>query len=257
MRTKGARTRWEAPTCFDAGYKRLSTGKAGERYIYMKKLFNADIIDIFPTESGFIYSCKEIIDGSKEAVAFFEYSKTVDIFKKLTVNEYVEGKYGEENYACARALGDFVSCRIIPLSSGKALASYPNGTIKVYDINGKITDTMKVTYKGYSACYPAAYKGELWMAVPEANAVVNYSIKFRRIEFRVGNSDERTFSHPTDMESYDGQLYVCNRNSFSIKILNPESYAVNNYKTFGEPVTRYFRDNDSEYVLLKSGVYML
>ena len=223
----------------------------------MKKLFNADIIDIFPTESGFIYSCKEIIDESKEAIAFFEYSKTVDIFKKLTVNEYVEGKYGEENYACARALGDFVCCRIIPLSSGKALASYPNGTIKVYDINGKITDTMKVTYKGYSACYPAAYKGELWMAVPEANAVVNYSIKFRRIEFRVGNSDERTFSHPTDMESYDGQLYVCNRNSFSIKILNPESYAVNNYKTFGEPVTRYFRDNDSEYVLLKSGVYML
>ncbi|MCR5522272.1 MAG: hypothetical protein K6F64_01355 [Clostridia bacterium] len=222
----------------------------------MKKLFNADILDLFTTENGLVYACKDIVGQEQnEVVAFFEYDIAADKFKKIPVNTYIERKYGEDNYTVARALGDFVTCRILPWTSALCLASYANGKIKVFDLNGNIEDTCDVSYNGSPACSPVLRDEGLWMAVPDENALINFSVEHRRVEMRVGGKTENAFLSPCDVYEHDNLLYISNANSFSIKTFNPETFSVNSFCTFKEPVYKYFRMKKNEYVLLKSGVY--
>ncbi len=223
----------------------------------MQKLFNADILDIFTTPSGFIYACKEVINGNEEVVAFFDYDRLNDKFKRIPVSKYIAAKYGEDGSAFARQLGDFVTCNIHVINDTTNIAAYDNGTVKVFDNNGIISKTVQVKYKNHAAVSPEPVGRDLWMAVPEANAVINYSLRYGRIEFRIGSNKEKTFSHPTGISAYDNCLYVCNASSFKIRIVGLETYNVSDYRIFNEPVYKYIRTKDCEYVMLQSGFYEL
>ena len=223
----------------------------------MQKLFNADILDIFATPSGFIYACKEIIEGDKEVVSFFDYDKSGDKFKRIPVSKYISAKYGENGFAFAKQLGDFVTCNIHTINDSTNIAAYDNGTVKIFDNNGIISKTVEVRYKNHPAVSPEPNGRDLWMAVPEANAVINYSLKYERIEFRIGSGKDKTFAHPTGLSIYDNCLYVCNASSFKIRIVGLETYNISDYRIFNEPVFKYIRTRDSEYVMLHSGFYLL
>ena len=222
----------------------------------MQKVFNADLLDIFPTEEGFIYACRESL-GNADTAGFFNYDMRADIFERIKITEYITAKYGEEGFGLAKTLGDFVSCQLRSVSPSSNIASYNDGTLKIFNNYGFITDTRKVKYLDYPARSPEPSGRDLWMTVPEANAVINYSIRYNRIEFRIGGLKEKAFSHPQSLSLYDGCLYVCNENSFNIKTVDLTTFKVSGYYTFNEPVSKYFRSGDSEYVLLKSGVYKL
>ncbi len=223
----------------------------------MQKLFNADLLDIFPTEDGFVYACKEKVNGSDDAIGFFSYNKTADIFDRIPVNKYIELKFGEDGYRLARDLGDFVTCKIIVMGTNKNIASYPDGKIKVFDDYSVISQTHKVDYLS-SDCSIAELEGDsLWMSVPEQNAIVKYSIDHRRVEFRIGSKNEKAFSRPLDPVCYDNYLYVCNASSYKINTVSLNSFTVKDYALFNEPVYKYMRINDCEYVWLESGFYEL
>jgi hypothetical protein len=222
----------------------------------MQKIFSADILDIFPCETGFIYACREF-DGSGDTAGFFTYDITADIFERISIRDYIAEKFGGEGFELAKNLGDFVTCTLRGLSPTSNIASYNDGTIKIFDNYGFISDTKKVKYLNYPARSPEPYGRDLWMAVPEANAVINYSLKYDRIEFRIGGPKESAFSHPASLSLYDGCLYVCNENSFSIKTIDLDTYKVSGFYVFNEPVSRYFKAGKSEFVLLKSGLYKL
>ena len=223
----------------------------------MQKLFNADILDIFIVPTGFIYACKENSKSGEDIVSFFEYSTKKDEFKRIPVNKYISEKYGESGFAFAKQLGDFVTCNIHTVTDDTNIAAYDNGTVIVFDNEGIISKTLKVTYKNHPAVSPEPNGRDLWMAVPEANAIINYSLKYGRIEFRIGSAKEKTFSHPTGISIYDNYLYVCNASSFKIRTVGLESYSVKDYRIFNEPVYKYIRTEKSEYVMLDSGFYEL
>ena len=222
----------------------------------MQKIFNADLLDIYPTDEGFIYSCRESL-GDNDTVGFFSYNMHADLFERLSIKEYIVSKYGEEGFGLAKSLGDFVTCTLRSVSSATNIASYADGTIKVFNNYGFITDTKSVKYLDYPARSPEPVGRDLWMTVPEANAVINYSLKYDRIEFRIGGPKETAFSPPASLSLYDDRLYVCNENSFNIKTIDLTTYKVSGYCVFNEPVSRYFRVENSEFVILKSGVYKL
>ena len=222
----------------------------------MLKLFKADLLDIIPVETGFIYACREF-DGTNDTAGFFNYDMTADVFERISITDYIAEKFGSEGLDLARSLGDFVTCTLRGLSPTANIASYNDGTIKIYDNNGFITDTKKVRYMNMPARSPEPVGRDLWMTVPEANAVINYSLKYDRIEFRIGGPTEKAFSHPASLSLYDGRLYVCNENSFSIKTIDLDTYKVSGFYVFNEPVSKYFRVSGSEFAVLRSGVYKL
>ncbi len=223
----------------------------------MKKVFNADILDLFITDNGFIYACKEILDDGREAIGFFTYDKKSDLFERIPVKAYIKAKYGNDGLPLAKSLGDFVTCSVRNISSINNIASYDDGTLKIFNSYGLITDTRKVRYMNFPACSPEPSGRDLWMAVPDANAIINYSVRYDRIEFRIGGPEEKAFSHPASIAMYDGCLYVCNTNSFVIKTIGLDAYKVSDFYVFNEPVYKYFRVDNTEYVLLKTGVYSL
>lgn len=223
----------------------------------MQKLFNADLLDIIPVERGFIYACKETTPDDEEAVAFYIYNQEIDIFEKIPVLTYINAKYGENGAVFARTLGDFVTCTIVGLSGNTIAASYSDGSLKILDSNGELIGENKVEYLGNPACSPAANGVDLWFAVPDSNAIINYSVKHDRTEFRIGSPKEKAFFHPVDVSVYDNKLFICNTNSYKIRTIDFSNYTVADYCVFNEPVSKYFRVKDIEYVVLRSGVYSL
>lgn len=223
----------------------------------MQKVFNADLLDLFTTDDGFVYACRDVLDSGEKTAKFFTYNMKADLFEQIPITEYIADKYGEQGFSLARSLGDFMTCTLRSVSSVTNIASYADGTLKLFDNAGFITETRKVKYEKYPACSPEPSGRDLWMTVPDANAVINYSIKYNRIEFRIGGRKEGAFSHPASLAMYDGRLYVCNAGSYNIKTIDLTTYNVNNFYVFNEPVYRYFRVNDTEFVHLNSGIYKL
>ncbi len=223
----------------------------------MQKLFNADLLDILPVERGFVYACKETLPDGEEAVAFYIYNQEIDIFEKIPVPTYINAKFGENGQLIARALGDFVTCTVIKLSGNTIAVSYPDGRLKLLSESGMILSESTVEYLGNPACSPDANGTDLWFAVPDSHAIINYSIKHDRIEFRIGSPNEKAFCHPIDISIYDNKLFICNAYSYKIRTIDFENYNVSDYFIFHEPVLKYFRVKDSEYAVMQSGVYSL
>ncbi|MBQ8014837.1 MAG: hypothetical protein IJ264_01470 [Clostridia bacterium] len=223
----------------------------------MQKLFNADLLDIQPIERGFIYACKEILPDGETAVAFYIYNQEIDIFEKIPVLTYINTKFGENGAIIARNLGDFVTCTVVAMTTSTMAVSYPDGRLIVLGNTGEIISETKVDYLENPACSPAANGTDLWFAVPDSNAIINYSVKHNRIEFRIGSPKEKAFCHPIDISVYDNKLFICNAYSYKIKTIGFDNYNVTDYFIFHEPVLKYFRVKDVEYAVLQSGVYSL
>ena len=223
----------------------------------MQKLFNADLLDIFPTERGFAYSCKETLANGSEAVAFYYYNQEIDVFDRISVPTYINLKFGECIYDVARILGNFVTCDVANITANTKAVSYPDGTLKVIGSAGEILSESTVEYLENPACSPAVNGGDLWFVVPDSNAIINYSVKHNRIEFRVGSAKDKTFCHPTAVTVYDNKLFISNAYSYKIRTIDLTNYKVADYCLFNEPVYKYFRVKNTEYAVLQSGVYSL
>lgn len=223
----------------------------------MQKLFNADLLDIVPTENGFVYACKETVDGGKQAAVFYNFDHNADTFEKIPVLSYIKIKFGENGADIARSLGDFITCTVLELSAGTRAAAYPDGTLKLFGAMGEIISESKVQYLDNPGVSPAVNGADVWYAVPESNAIINYSVKYSRIEFRVGSPKERAFCHPTDISVYDNKLFICNANSYKINVIGLDNYNMSDYCIFNEPVYKYFRVGDVEYAVMQTGVYSL
>ncbi|MEE1011083.1 MAG: hypothetical protein U0L11_03495 [Acutalibacteraceae bacterium] len=223
----------------------------------MQKLFNADLLDIVPVEKGFIYACKETLPDSGEAIAFYSYNQQVDIFEKIPVLTYINLKFGDNGADLARTLKDFVTCNVVSLTSNTKAVCYPDGSFKILGTMGEIISETKIEYLDNPACSPLVYGTDLWLVVPDSNAIINYSIKHNRIEFRIGSPKEKAFCHPVDLALYDDKLYICSAYSYKIRTLSLKDYTVKDYCIFNEPVLKYFRVDGIEYAVMQSGVYSL
>ena len=223
----------------------------------MQKLFNADLLDIFPVERGFAYACKEKLKNGNEAIAFYCYNQEIDVFDRISVPTYIRLKFGECIFDVARILGNFVTCDVVNLSAGTRAVSYADGKLIVLGAAGEVITESTVEYLENPACSPAVNGADLWFVVPESNAIINYSVKHSRIEFRVGSTKDKTFCRPVAISVYDNKLFICNAYSYKIRTIDLSNYNVADYCLFNEPVLKYFRVKNTEYAVLQSGVYSL
>lgn len=222
----------------------------------VQKLFNADLLDIIPLERGFTYACKETLPEGGEAVMFYSYNQEIDIFEKIPVISYIRHKFGENAVQIARELGDFVTCTVVNLSNSM-IVSYTDGRLLVIGSGGEIMSELHVEYLDNPACSPAVVGADLWLTVPDSNAIINYSVKHNRTEFRIGSPNAKAFCHPTHLSVYDNKLFICNANSYKIRTIGLDNYTDADYYVFNEPVYKYFRVGDVEYAVMHSGVYSL
>lgn len=222
----------------------------------VQKLFNADLLDIVPLERGFTYACRETLPEGGDAVMFYLYNQEIDLFEKIPIISYIKYKFGDNAAVIARELGDFVTCTVAVMSNSRVV-SYQDGRLLVIGNGGEIVSECSVEYLDNPACSPAVVGTDLWLAVPDSNAIINYSVKHNRTEFRIGSPSAKAFCHPTHISVYDNKLFICNANSYKIRTIGLDNYTDADYCVFNEPVYKYFRVGDVEYVVMQSGVYSL
>lgn len=223
----------------------------------MQKITGGNILDLVPTDNGFIYLSKEADENGNNAGAAFRYTEADEMIESIELPEYLEIKFGENFRKIAVAVKDFVNCKFTSIFNDMGVASLNDGTLIMFNSSGETIKKINVGYLDFPAVSPSVNGNELWFAVPEGNAVINYNIKYRRIDFRIGGPNVTSFCHPVDVSVYDHTLFICNLNSYKIKVLSLDSFNVNDYMNFTEPVLRYFRSSANEYVMLKSGIYTL
>lgn len=226
----------------------------------MQRILNADIVDITPIDGGFIYAEKKMLENGSCRVSFYSYDCETSISTPITRGEYVSCKFGQNGSRIADELGqkgEFIFAQPTRFFNNCTVTLDRAGTFSLFTPEGSCVRRYEITYQGAPACNPVAYEKSLWCVVPERDAIINYSIDEARVLLRIGGGAQSAFSYPTSITLIRGNIYVCNRDSHKIRTvqIGNNTYAIDDYRTFNEPVYKYFRVGSREYALLDSGVY--
>ncbi len=226
----------------------------------MRQILNADIVDIAPCDQGFVYTEKRQLENGSCKVSFFSYDCDTVIYAPITKRTYAELKFGANGNQIADGLGksgEFIFSEPARFFNNLVVTLNREGKFTIFSPKGSLLEQTELSYQGAPVCCPVAYEKTLWCVVPERNAIINYSIEEERVLLRIGGSNQSAFSYPISLSLILGKIYICNRDSGKIRTVQVENdtYAVADYLEFDEPVYKYFRIYNREYVLLKSGVY--
>lgn len=223
----------------------------------MIKVVSLDILDLIGFPSGILFVLKENQDDSSVKVSFYSFDVATKSIATVTKNAYLLTKFGSSYSPIARQLGDYVSCDAAKLWNGQIFVIYSTGETGIFDEQGNLIKTTDIKYHESPARDVAVENNFIWSAVPELNLIIKYSLLQNRVVMRIGGETSDTFSYPVSVCEYDGYLYVCNRDSQRISKVSLTDFSVENYKQFDEPVYKYIKVDDNEFVILDSGVYLL
>ena len=134
---------------------------------------------------------------------------------------------------------------------------FEGGEIYIFDPKGNKSWTGSISYAD-EPIYDFAVDGkEVWCTVPNCNAIVCYSPAESRVTMRIGGNNSAVFSDPKGISKTGDIIYVCNADTNTVRTVNVSDYSVKDYHTFKEPVKNYYKIADTEYAVLKSGVYIM
>lgn len=223
----------------------------------MLKIVSLDIVDLISFPSGILFVIKENLPDASVKVSFYSFDIATKSIATVTKNAYLLSKFGTSFAPIAKQLGDYVSCDTAKLWNGQTFIIYSSGEMGIFDEQGVLLHTGDLSYRDAPARDVTVDNNYIWSVVPEKNLIIKYSMLQNRVVMRIGGDNATTFSNPVSIEEYDGYLYVCCRDTCKIKRVKLSDFSVDEYKEFDEPVFKYLRVGEYEFVVLESGVYML
>lgn len=225
----------------------------------MKQLFSEQIYDILEVEHGFIVVYKRAEVEDKVVVSYKSVSLEDGVVTQRTRADYEYVKYGENFSAATFNSGNFVNNSCVKLENGRLFAVSVDGEAKIIDNEGNTEWEGTIRYKGSGPSSIAGYGHTLWASFADKNALIRFNLRTMREELRIGGSADSAFSKPKGMwvDEPAGKLIVCNAEGKNILEVNMKTYTVVERAVFDEPVHKYLRIGDKEFVILESGLYML
>ncbi|MBQ7689276.1 MAG: hypothetical protein IJT27_08675 [Clostridia bacterium] len=223
----------------------------------MLKIVSLDIVDLITFPSGILFVLKEAPTETSVKVSFYSFDLATKSIASVTKNAYLLSKFGPSFAPIAKQLGDYVSCDTAKLWNGQIFIIYSTGEMGIFDEHGGLIRTGDLFYRDAPARDVATDNNYIWSVVPDRNLIIKYSLLQNRVVMRIGGDNMTTFSTPVAVEEYDGCLYVCCKDTCKIKRVRLSDFSVDEYKEFDEPVFKYLRVGNEEFVVLESGVYML
>ena len=224
----------------------------------MKQLMSNTPLDIVPHPEGFIIA---IPDGRDERgkikVAFRFFNFTTHKVQKVKRNFYAQYKFGRGYVEIVQQVKDYLTCTVCEGPEGFINVVYPTGEMGIFDYNGTLIWTGDLSYHGSSVRSCAPEENSIWCCVPDQNAVVRYSKKLQRIDFRIGGATTTDIGRPMSVSRIGNDLFVCCKTARAIKKISLTNYVTTDYKKCEEPVLRYMRVAGREEVVLTSGIYIL
>lgn len=223
----------------------------------MLKIVGLDIIDLIPFAKGILFVIKEPAADGSIKISFYSYDLQTQSIASVTKNAYLMTKFGSAFNPIATHLGDYISCDAARLADGRSFVIYSTGEIGIFSEKGKLERTGDIFYHDKPARDACPDASGVWCVVPDGNQVIRFSPLQNRVVMRIGGEQPPTFDRPVSLEEYDGELYICCQNARMVKTISLTDFSVADFKTFDEPIYKYLRVENSEFVVLQSGVYLL
>lgn len=223
----------------------------------MKQIFEGEVYEILPLTNGIMFSyCKEILSEKQINVGYkmidFDNGRLTDVAK----NAFLGTKFGPKYPELIKNSDNYITDKIIHLQNNKMLIYSKNGTLKLIDADTTVLWEGTLTYKNFNASDLILYKNSIWTCFANCDALLRFNLGTMREELRIGGS-RSPFSKPRSMFLADNEAYVCNLGSKSIVKVNLENYCVSEFLDFPEEVLQYIKVDIYDFVILKSGLYML
>lgn len=225
----------------------------------MKKLFSEKIYDILCFDGGFFVAYQRAEVDGKVVVSYKSVQTDNGVVSKRTRADYEFVKFGEVHTKLEFEGSNFITCNCVKLDNGSIFIVSLDGEARIIDNEGNIEWQGTIRYKNCGPNSIAHYGHTLWASFPERNALIRFNLRTMREELRIGGSNDSSFSSPQGLwvNDLDSQLLVCNANANNILEVNMKTYTVHERANFDEPVHKYMRIDDKEFVLLDSGLYLL
>ena len=226
--------------------------------IFLKKIVDDSIIDIVPFTYGFVYAKKETDENGNVRAAFYCFNAQTQKVEAVRRSGYLHTKFGENFEKISQIVGNFIFCDCATLpTTGETVALFPESKMYFIDNDGSLIWDEELCYRESPVKGLAADDDCVWCVVPEKNAIVRFSPGAKKVYIRIGGNESTTFDDPVGVSKVGNALFVCCGNSKKIRKIDLQTYSIKDYRMFDEAVYKYFRVLGKEYVLLKSGFYML
>lgn len=222
----------------------------------MKRLYAENVIDILPVESGFIFAVQQAAYDDKLIIAYKLYSFNTGVVSPVKKSAYLTAKFGKYYAAFEGRLTDYINFPAVLLPDGKTLVCADGGDASIYDKEGHELWHGNISYKDEGPRDMIMHDGRIWCSFPEGKAVSRYSAMTLKEELRFGGLGG-AYEKPQGIFILDRNLMVCCSETRKIYTVDIDSYALDEYAAFDEPVYRYFKINSNEIVLLSSGIYRM
>ena len=195
--------------------------------------------------------------AGNEKVGFFSYEQDREDILPITTRVYLSHKFGDGYREIMDEVGDFLSCDAAPLGKNGTVVLFESGDMYIFAAEGRLKWKGQVTYRDNPVRDLAVDGNDIWCTVPNENAVICYSPAEKRVSLRIGGGDSVAFDEPVSVSKFDNMLYITSRKAQKVRSIRLTDYEVQDYRKFREPVHKFFRVGDKEYVVLDSGVYVL
>lgn len=224
----------------------------------MKQILNHMPLDIVPTPDGFVIVEADGKDeNGKLKISFLYYNLETLIVQRVKKDFFCACKFGPAYAELTSQIQDYISCAVCESPKDFTNLVFPTGEMGIFDVTGTLIWTGDLLYHDCTLRSCAPDDTNIWCAVPDQNAIVRYSTKLQRVDFRIGGVDTSALGRPMSVSRIDNDLYVCCKTSQNIKKINLDTYTATDYKKFEEGVLRYLRIGEKEIVVLSSGIYLL
>ncbi len=223
----------------------------------MKKIVDDSILDIVPFTYGFVYAKKEVDESGGARAAFYCYNAQTKKVEAVRRTGYLHTKFGENFEKITKSVPNFIFCDAVELQSGECIVLTPDSKMHVFNQEGETEWEENLCYRESPVRGLAADDDCIWFVVPEKNSIVRFSTAAQKVYTRIGGNETTTFDDPVGVTKSGPFLYISCGNSKKIRKIDMQTYSIKDYRIFEEPVQKFFKVLGKEYVLLKSGFYML
>ena len=222
----------------------------------MKLIFSGEAYDMIPQPNGIVFSyCREVV-GDKISVGYKMLSLESARLSDVAKNIYQLSKFGSNYRSVVACCDNYVTARALLLQNGKVFLSEDNGSAQLFDHDGSPIWTGDLCYRGQAPCDIAVYQNTMWACYAEEHTLLRFQLANFREELRIGGS-KSPFRLPRDLFISGESVLVSNSGSNKLLKMDLNHYTVTEYREFQESVYGYTRAQEYEFVLLKSGIYVL
>jgi len=222
----------------------------------LEKIFSGEIYEILPQSSGVVFTYCKGASEDRVLVAYKMVSVDNGIISDVAKNIYLLSKFGSNYHAAADLCSNYVTARSVVLPSGRVFACTENGTAYLIDGDGLPIWSGELNYKGSAPSDIAIHKNSLWACYSKEGVLLRFNLNTMREELRIGGKNS-PFEKPVNIFIEDNIAVVSNAGSNKLLKVDLNSYTVTDYKEFTEAVYGYVKIKNFEFVLLKSGLYVL